>query len=330
MSSTGARSRGRAPVPAAGPQRQGLPEPCEAFLAHLAVEKGYSAATLRAYASDLAQFEELLSRRGASLAEPATLSKAHVSGLLAELHRLGARKSTAARKLSSLRSFFRFLERQGLVAGNPAVLVRNPKQERRQPKALNVDQALSLMEAQAPPGPEGLRDLALAELLYGSGLRVSEALSLDLDGLDLSSNLVRVMGKGSKERIAPLSEASQRRLSRYLDQRSAFSPDPEEPALFLGARGGRLNRREAGRIVAKLAKLAGLPQNVHPHMLRHSFATHLLISGADLRDVQELLGHKRISTTQRYTHLDLARIMEVYDKTHPKAKAKDKDKDPGA
>ena len=289
---------------------------------HLEVEKGYSPPTLAAYAGDLAQFEALLVRRGASLAEPARLTKAHVSALLAELHRLGLGKGSMGRKLASLRSLFRFLERQGLAAGNPAALVRNPRQERRQPKALNVDQALALMEAHVTPGPEGLRDLALAELLYGSGLRVSEAVALDLEAVDLAAGLVRVLGKGSRERLAPLSEASQQRLSRYLDQRGAFAADPREQALFLGTRGGRLNRREAARIVARLAALAGLPQSVHPHMLRHSFATHLLTSGADLRDVQELLGHKRVSTTQRYTHLDLARIIEVYDKAHPKAGGK--------
>ncbi|MDD4953169.1 MAG: tyrosine-type recombinase/integrase, partial [Desulfovibrionaceae bacterium] len=212
-----------------------------------------------------------------------------------------------------------YLQTHQAAASNPAAAVRSPKQDKRHPRALNVDQALGVMQAHVAPGPEGLRDLALAELLYGSGLRISEAVGLDIYDLDLESGLVRVLGKGAKERVVPLSDASKRRLSAYLDQRRAFSSPPDEAALFLGLRGRRLNRRQANRIVRGLAAAAGLPVNVHPHMLRHSFATHLLEGGADLRDVQELLGHKRISTTQRYTHLNLGHIMRIYDKAHPRA-----------
>lgn len=303
--------------------RHCLPELCRGFLAHLAAEKGYSGATLAAYENDLALFAEYLSGRGLSLENAEAVTKDHVRGFLAELHRQRLKKSSVARKLSALRSFFRFLLRQRLVAANPVQGLSNPRQEKRQPRALNVDQAIGMMEAALPPDPEGLRDLALAELLYGSGLRISEALGLNVHDLDTSSGVVRVMGKGSKERLAPLSDAARKRLDRYLEQRHAFVADPLEKALFLGQHGGRLNRRQAARIVDHLARIAGLPQHVHPHMLRHSFATHMLEAGADLRDIQELLGHERISTTQRYTHLNLQQIMKVYDKAHPRAGGQD-------
>jgi len=197
--------------------------------------------------------------------------------------------------------------------------IRNPKQEKRHPQVLNVDQAISVMEVALEPDPEGLRDIALAEVLYGSGLRISEAIGLDLN--DLDSDVIRVLGKGSKERIVPLSEAAMVRIRRYLEQRHAFIKDDySEQALFLSVRAGkRLDRRQANRIIAKLGRLAGLPKDLHPHMLRHSFATHMLEAGADLRSVQELLGHENLTTTQRYTHLDMQHVMQVYDQAHPRA-----------
>jgi integrase/recombinase XerC len=204
-----------------------------------------------------------------------------------------------------------------MLAQSPLAGLRNPKQESRQPRALNVDQATALMDAPARPGPEGIRDLALAELLYGSGLRISEALSLNVDDVRADRGFVRVLGKGGKERLAPLSEAAKLRLREYLDERHALAPGTTGQALFLGSRGGPLSRREAQRIVSRLAAQAGVGQNVHPHTLRHSFASHLLQAGADLRSVQEMLGHSRLSTTERYTHLDMRHIMEVYDKAHP-------------
>lgn len=296
-----------------------LPDACLAYLVHLDVEKGYSQATIRAYGRDLEQFESFLSRRDRTLAEPGAVTRDDVRAFLADLHRTGARKSSMSRKLSSLRSLFRYLRKTGLAKDNPLSNVGNPKQDKRHPKALNVDQALAVMEAKVPAGPEGLRDLALAELLYGSGLRISEALDLDVDDIDPGSGILRVMGKGRKERLVPLSDASVRRLKAYLAQRHAFPAELTERALFLGNRGGRLHRVQAARIVAGLAKLAGLPQSISPHTLRHSFASHLLQSGADLRSVQELLGHKRLTTTQRYTHLNLAQIARTYDAAHPRS-----------
>jgi len=296
------------------------------FLAHLAVEKGYSEATIRSYGTDLEQFGEFLKRSRHSLEKPERITREHVRAFLAELHRLRLTKTTMGRKLSSLRAYFRYLMRHRMVTVDPAATVRNPKQEKRHPQVLNVDQAVAMMEAAIEPDPEGLRDLALAEVLYGSGLRISEAVGLDLN--DVDSDVIRITGKGAKERIVPLSGAAVKRIRRYLEQRHALIRDNyAEQALFLSVRSGkRLDRRQANRIVAKLGALAGLPKDVHPHMLRHSFATHMLEAGADLRSVQELLGHERLTTTQRYTHLDMRHIMQVYDQAHPRAKEDGKGK----
>ncbi len=301
-----------------------LPGPAADYLAYLTVQKGYSPATIAAYGKDLQQFELYLAGGGASLAAPETVGREHVRGFLAELHRRRTAKTSMGRKLSSLRGLFVFLRRKKIVVSDPLADIRNPKTEIRQPKALNVDEAVALVSPvagspAADGSPESSRDLALAELLYGSGLRVSEAVSLDLDDVDLAQGIARVYGKGGKERLSPLSDASRARLREYLLRRNEFEPDPSEQAFFLGARGGRLNRRQADRIIDALAKHAAIAKHAYPHMLRHSFATHLLESGADLRSVQELLGHARLTTTQRYTHLDLGRIMRVYDKAHPRS-----------
>lgn len=290
------------------------------WLDHLSAEKGYSDATLAAYGRDLAQFAAFLGGRGLSLDRPEDIQKDHVRGFLATLHRAGTGKSSMSRKLSSLRGFFTFLRRLGAVSTSPLAGMSNPKQDKRHPQALNVDQALALLETQLAPDPEGLRDLALAELLYGAGLRISEALGLDMDDFDPSLGLLRIMGKGGKERLAPLGAKAMQRMARWLEQRGALARAASERALFLGLRGGRLDRREAQRIVHKLAALSGLPQRISPHTLRHSFATHMLQAGADLRTVQELLGHARLSTTQRYTHLNMQHLMQTYDKAHPRAK----------
>lgn len=310
-----------------------LPETVEMFLAHLELEKGYSWATVSAYAKDLTQFEEVLGRRKISLGEPAEIRKKHIQSYLAELHRQGVRKSSMGRKLSALRSFFRFCVRMRLVSNLPTEGVNNPKTEKRHPSVLNVDQTFAVLKAGKDAAQEGVvgsesnadagpavsaRNLFLAELLYGSGLRISEALALNAGRVRPNDEAVKVMGKGGKERITPLTEAARDALKNWLELRPELAAE-NEPALFVGIRGKRLNRREAQRIIEGLCKKAGLPSAVSPHGLRHSFATHLLEAGADLRSVQELLGHSRLTTTQRYTHLNLAHLMAVYDQAHPKS-----------
>ncbi len=292
----------------------------QVFLAYLDIEKGYSQATIAAYGGDLLQFETFLNTRTKSCDQPGNIARVDIHSFLVNLHKLGQSKSSMSRKLSSLRSFFHFLLKNKTISQNPCQGVRNPKQDKPQPIFLNIDQAINLMEASLEPSPKALRDMALAELLYGSGLRVSEAVSLDLDDVDQGQMMVRVMGKGQKERMAPLTRPGCERIKKYVSQRQAFDPDPREKALFLGIRGKRLNRREAARIIARLSKIVSLPQNISPHGLRHSFATHLLQAGADLRSVQELLGHSRISTTQKYTHLNLDEVTRIYDKAHPRAR----------
>lgn len=320
MSSTGARTNKQAKAAATAEAPAPLPELCLGFLSFLEIEKGYSPATVRAYGADLEQLAAHLARRGKSLENVESFTRDDATSFLAELHRQKLKKSSMARKLSTLRSFFRYLLKNGLMAQSPLAGLRNPRQEKRHPRALNVDQTAVLMDAPARSGPEGPRDLALVELLYGSGLRISEALSLTVDDVRADRGFVRVRGKGGKDRLAPLSEASRLRLVEYLDVRAELDRH-DLPELFLGARGGPLTRREAQRIVSRQALSAGVSQSVHPHTLRHSFASHMLSAGADLRSVQEMLGHSRLSTTERYTHLDLRRIMEVYDKAHPHSDA---------
>jgi integrase/recombinase XerC len=310
-------------------ERPPLPEPVEMFLAHLELEKGCSPATAAAYGTDVLQFEEVLLRQGLSLAEPAGVERRHVRSFLADLHRLGTRKSSMGRKLAALRSFFRFCVRMRLIKSLPTDGVGNPRTEKRHPALLNVDQAFALLDGTAPVNRRSAsgrkaavlrsRDVCLAEILYGSGLRVSEALALDAGRLDAAAETVRVLGKGGKERLAPLTDTARTALADWLSLRPLLAARGER-ALFVGARGRRLNRREAQRVIANLCREAGIPHPVSPHGLRHSFATHLLEAGADLRNVQELLGHARLTTTQRYTHLDLARLTAVYDKAHPRAR----------
>lgn len=296
-----------------------------AFLTWLEVQKGYSPATIAAYAADLYQFHQmLLERHSLSLATPENITKNHIRAYVAFLHRAGAAKSSIARKLASVRGFFAYQVRLRRVTANPAAGVRNPKQEQRHPRVLNVDQAFVLLDT--PPDTTlsahteravHVRDLALAELLYGSGLRISEALQLDVDSLDLRAGVARVLGKGGKERLTPLSDTAREALLAWQAERGSLAP-PEEKALFVGMRGRRLDRRQAARIIDELCRRAGIEGKLSPHSLRHSFATHLLEAGADLRTVQELLGHSRLSTTQRYTSLSLEHLMHVYDAAHPR------------
>ena len=326
-----------------------LPDCASAFLAWMEFQKGASTATVEAYAMDILEFEHYLRLQDMTLAKPKDISRQSVQGFSAYLFHEGISRTSTARKLSALRSLFRYLMRTHKIDADPCAGVRNPRQDQRHPAMLNVDQMFDLLsDQQALPGESGketsedvpmkgvwttdegesvppeqalhCRDMALLELLYGSGLRISEALGLDVGDILRGTSQVRVMGKGSKERVVPLSDTCITALSRWLAVRACVPPQPGEKALFLGRRGARLDRRQAARILSVQAELAGIPQHVSPHDLRHSFATHLLEGGADLRAVQELLGHSRISTTQRYTHLDLNALTRIYDAAHPLAR----------
>ncbi len=312
------------------------------FLTYLDAEKGYSQATILAYARDLVEFGELPECAEAAFSDPERITRRHIQQYLMSLHRKGVSRTSMGRKLSALRSYFRFILRRGIITTLPTAGIANPKTERRHPKFLNVDQARDLLEADKLPKNAAAqtdpvllkRDLALAELLYGSGLRISEALALDVADVDLQRTVIRVMGKGGKERVALLTDTARQAIADWLSVRGEVAAldktsrnrvgQGDDAALFLGARGARLNRRQAQRIIAGLCARAGLSQPVSPHGLRHSFATHLLEAGADLRAVQELLGHSRISTTQRYTHLNLSKLVEIYDQAHPRSAVKDK------
>lgn len=310
-----------------------LPTVVETFLAWLKLQKGFSLATQNAYRKDIHQFEVYLNDIGCSLEQPQAINKQHIQRFSASLYRLGLARTSIARKLSALRSLFRFLVKKRHVTDNPALGVHNPKQHVKHPEALNIDQVFTFLDG-ALSGisnkshPEQnmstalmYRDNALIELLYGSGLRISEALQLNLLDVEPESGFVRVFGKGSKERLAPLSDTSIVALQQWLNFRSLLTTIDEQ-AFFVGSRGKRLNRRQASRIFENIRLQSGLPQHVAPHMLRHSFATHLLEGGAHLRAVQELLGHARLSTTQRYTHITLDRLIQVYDKAHPSSNQK--------
>ncbi len=282
------------------------------FLEYLGVERGSSPHTLRSYATDLTEFTRFLAdEKIGGLAEADTRA---VRAYLARLHQRRLSKATIARKLAAVRSCFRFLARRGVLEVNPARQVRSPRLGRRLPSFLPKDEATQLLDAGPAAGTAGLRDRALVELLYASGLRVAECCGLDVDDLDEGRRTVRVLGKGDKERVVPVGETALEALAAYLAMQGQA-----RGALFRNARGGRLTTRSALRIVKSLARRAGLGQRVTPHTLRHSFATHMLGEGADLRLIQELLGHSRLSTTQRYTHVSPEHLMRVYDATHPRA-----------
>ncbi len=304
----------------------------QAFLTWLEIQKGYSEATLKAYATDLSQCEAFLQEQGLSFDQAKSIDKNHIRKYIALLHKQALSKSSMARKLAALRAFFTYLQRVQVLEVSPMAGLRNPKQEQKHPKMLNVDQTFTMLASSAQKSSVSTqeqdalwaRDRALAEILYGSGLRISEALQLDVGHFDLRLGFLRVLGKGKKERLCPLTDAAKEALQFWLELRKALA-QPLENALFVGARGSRLNRRQATRIIAELCQKAGLDVSVSPHSLRHSFATHLLEAGADLRTVQELLGHSRLSTTQRYTSLTLEHLMQVYDGAHPRAQGSEKE-----
>lgn len=288
------------------------------FLLHLAAQRGRAEATVSAYEVDLLQLSGWLETRNKNLDDLAAITSRDIDAYVSEMSRQGIARSSIARKLAAIRSFFHFLLRRGVIKEDPAMSVRNPRQQRKQPHVLNVDETFALLDQAAAHDNHYIRDMALAELLYGSGLRISEAINLDVEHVDLDSRQARVWGKGSRERICFLSDSCVDAMRLWLSERDDMAV-PGEKALFVGARGRRLNRREGARIIKRLCAQAGLKTQVSPHGLRHSFATHLLMAGADLRAVQDLLGHARLATTERYTHLSMEKIINIYDSSHPRS-----------
>ena len=293
----------------------------EDFLRYLKVERQMSPHTLRNYRLDLTQFLEFYTRErpDASLQQVAYQDlRAFLATALKTL-----RKTTVARKLSALRTFFKYLQRLGVLTQNPAKLAPSPKLEKPLPHYLSVDEAFHLLSEPTGDDFGACRDKAILEVFYAGGLRLSELAGLSLGDLDLGPGILRVWGKGSKERLAFLGEPAKVALSAYLPLRQrhlAKRGTGDETALFVNSRGSRLSTRGVARLVAKWVRKSGLSQGLTPHGLRHSFATHMLEGQADLRAVQELLGHASISTTGRYLHLNLDYLMEEYDKAHPRSK----------
>lgn len=296
------------------------------FLEHLRTEVRASKHTLRAYRGDLSAFAESVEARRDR--EPALrdLSAWNVRAHLAELHGNTA-PTTVARKLSALRSFAEFLLRRGDIEENEVALVSSPKRRQKLPVALPVEDVGDMIDRPQRPGPRGLRDRAVLEVLYGAGLRVSECSQLDVTDVELDGvrGRVRVVrGKGGKERLVPLGARAVEALRAYLAVRPAFvRPKSPAGALFLGDRGGRMGPRSIRGLVYRRCEQTGARARIGPHGLRHSFATHLLESGADLRTIQSMLGHASLSTTQRYTHLSLGKLLDVYEAAHPRAKKTD-------
>jgi len=287
-----------------------------AFLRHLDRERNASVHTVRAYGEDLQQFRGYLERMLGRAVGPAAVDHLLIRGFLADLHERGLKKVSAARKLATLRTFFRFLCREGVLDKNPARALLSPRLERRIPTHLDEGQVAVLLDVPGN-GDAALRARAILELLYATGIRCAELVGLDLPDVDLPARMVRVLGKGRKERVVLFGGRAQAALRAYLPARARTRPRCE--ALFVNARGGRLTDRSIRDQVARRVKALALTQRISPHTLRHSFATHLLARGADLRAIQELLGHVRLSTTQRYTHVDTHQILSIYKKTHPRA-----------
>lgn len=308
------------------------------FLEYLRLNRNASAHTVRAYESDLSQFlDHSAADAGVKRRDlrPAQIDRQAIRSYLTELHRLGQSRASAARKLAAIRTFLRFLLRDGVIDGDPGALVPTPKREVRMPAHLSEDEMARLLDAPDGDSPLGRRDRAILELFYASGLRLSELAGLDLEDLNLPSRMVRVLGKGGKQRIVPFNTSTASAIRAYLSDREALvrpSGRAGQPAkashrnrranpLFVNYRGGRLTVRSVDRLVRRHVAASSARLGISPHALRHSFATHLLQRGADLRAIQEMLGHARLSTTQRYTHVNAAQLLDVYRNAHPRAKS---------
>ena len=301
------------------------------FLEHLSLERNFSEHTVKAYSGDLRKFvafsAEYLGLEPAEL-RPEDIDTLGVRSFIASLSHSGLSRKAQGRSLSAVRSFFRFACREGRLEVNPAQGVATPKADRHLPRHLRPGEIELLLGAASGDKPLARRDRAILELLYASGLRVGELVSLEWQDIDLSGRVLRVVGKGGKERMVPFGRPAQDALRQWLQdwptvrQRDADRDEDQEPIL-LNSNGGRLTDRSVRRILDSYVKKAALTGNVHPHTLRHTFATHLLEQGADLRSIQELLGHSSLGTTQKYTHLELERLLQVYRSSHPRAREKE-------
>jgi len=296
----------------------------DGFLRYLKIERNASELTIKSYAEDFGSLLDYIRDRVGEVESPAELQIPQLRGYVAYLHECDYARTTIARRLASLRSFFRYCQREGLVTSNPARVLRTPRVGRKLPHFLTLEQVTTLLEAPPANEVEGIRDRALLETLYSAGLRVAELVGMNVDSWDRDANVVRVYGKGKKERIAPIGRHAAKALGHWLEVRTP-APDAksaDRQALFLNRFGTRLTTRSVGRMLEKYLALTGLDKITTPHTLRHTFATHLLDGGADLRSVQELLGHKSLTTTQIYTHVSTKRLRETYEQSHPHANAR--------
>jgi integrase/recombinase XerC len=293
----------------------------EAFGAHLEIERNLSYHTKRNYLADLKQFQGFLVKRGIRNID--AIDQMTIRAFLAVLYRKKIKKVTMSRKVASLRAFFKFLLREGRIKYNPAEMIQAPKADKYLPTFLSIDEVLALLGVKFGTDAFGLRDRAIMELFYSAGIRIGELTGLNTGDIDFPRGLMKVRGKGKKERIVPVGGPALKALENYLGMRSEFVRDKEESylesPLFLSRLGSRLTPRSVRRLVDKYVLQSGINRKITPHVLRHTFATHLMDAGADLRVIQELLGHESLSTTQKYTSMSVTRLMEVYDKSHPRA-----------
>jgi integrase/recombinase XerC len=322
----------------------------KAFLQFLRLNRNASVHTVRAYESDLTQFlAHVAGAAGTRVGElrPAALDRDAIRRFVGDLHQRSQSRATAARKLAAVRTFLRYLRRESLIDDDPGALVPTPKREVRMPAHLSEDEMTALIAAAAEDTPLGRRDRAILELFYASGLRLSEVAGLDLEDVNLGARMARVLGKGGKQRLVPFNTSTANAMRAYLNDREALvrgqvgqvgqdrkgtTRGPSRPTrlasrsspknpLFVNYRGGRLTGRSIDRLVRRYVAASSARAGISPHALRHSFATHLLQRGADLRAIQELLGHARLTTTERYTHVNAAQLLDVYRKTHPRARS---------
>ena len=292
------------------------------FLRFLSVERNAAALTIKSYREDLSALVDYLQQAYGRLPAPGEITPLDLRGYVSAMHDAGYAKTSVSRRLASLRTFYKFAQREGLADSNPAKPLRNPRKDRKLPHFLSTDEIGLLLTAPPATSTQGLRDRAILETMYSAGLRVSEVVGMNDGDLDLDEGLVRIRGKGRRERLSPIGSFARKALARWLAKRKLSPKEPKDSLapIFTNRFGRRLTTRSVARMLEKYLKTSGLDLRTTPHTLRHSFATHLLDRGADIRSVQELLGHKSLVTTQIYTHVSTAGLRAVYERAHPRAK----------